>query len=66
MASFENQSTSMKFALTVDDSKKTVSVSKIASAITANTFSSVATAFKPLFAATPTAVHKASSDLLVE
>ena len=66
MASFENESMSMKFSLTVDDAKKTVSVSKISPSATANTLSTVAGSFKPLFVAAPTAVKRSSVDLIEE
>ena len=66
MASFENESMAMKFSLTVDDAKKTVSVSKILPTATANALSTVAGSFKPLFAATPTAVKRNSVDLIEE
>lgn len=66
MASFENESVAMKFALTVDDAKKTVSVSKISNSATATELNTVATALKPLFVTTPTAVRRSSVDLIVE
>ena len=66
MAQFENESMSMKFSLTVDDAKKTVSVSKISPTATANTLSTVAGSFKPLFVAEPTAVKRNSVDLIEE
>ena len=66
MAQFENESMAMKFSLTVDDAKKTVSVSKISPSATANTLNTVAGSFKPLFVATPTAVKRNSVDLIEE
>ena len=66
MASFENESMSMKFSLTVDDAKKTVSVSKISPSATANTLNLVAGSFKPLFVSEPTAVKRNSVDLIEE
>ena len=66
MASFENQGTNMKFSLTIDDAKKTVSVSNITPAANATLFDTVAATFKPLFVVTPTAVKKTSTELLVE
>ena len=64
MASFENESMSMKFSLTVDDAKKTVSVSKISPSATANTLNLVAGSFKPLFVSEPSAVKRNSVDLI--
>ena len=64
MASFENESMAMKFSLTVDDAKKTVSVSKISPSATANTLNTVAGSFKPLFVSTPSAVKRNSVDLI--
>ena len=66
MAQFENESMSMKYSLTLDDAKKTVSVSKISPTATANTLSTVAGSFKPLFVAAPTAVKRSSVDLIEE
>ena len=66
MAQFENESMSMKFSLTVDDAKKTVSVSKISPTATANTLNTVAGSFKPLFVSAPTAVKRNSVDLIEE
>ena len=66
MAQFENESMSMKFSLTVDDAKKTVSVSKISPTATANTLNTVAGSFKPLFVSSPTAVKRNSVDLIEE
>ena len=66
MASFENESMSMKFSLTVDDAKKTVSVSKISPTATANTLNTVAGSFKPLFVSAPSAVKRNSVDLIEE
>jgi len=64
MAKFTNESTAMKFSLTVDDAKRTVSVSKISSTATAGTLDSVAQKFNPLFVATPTAVKRNAVDLI--
>ena len=64
MAQFENESMSMKFSLTVDDAKKTVSVSKISPTATANTLNTVAGSFKPLFVSAPSAVKRNSVDLI--
>ena len=66
MASFENESTSMKFALTVDDSKKTVSMSKISPTVAADTLDSIADAMKPLFEVTPTKVRRDMVDEIVK
>jgi len=64
MAKFTNESTAMKFSLTVDDAKRTVSVGKISSSATAGTLNSVAQKFNPLFVATPTAVKRNLVDLI--
>jgi len=64
MAQFVNESTAMKFALTVDDAKKTVSVSKIASTATADKLNKVAQKFNLLFVTTPTAVKRNTVDLI--
>jgi len=64
MAKFTNESTAMKFALTVEDAKKTVSVSKISPTATAATLDAVAQKFKPLFVSTPTAVKRNAVDLI--
>ena len=66
MASFENENTSMKFSLTVDDAKKTVSVSKISSTADANKLKRVANTFVPLFAAEPAKVKRDMVDEIVE
>ena len=66
MASFANESTSMKFSLTVDDAKKTVSVSKISSTADANKLKRVANSFAPLFAAEPAKVKRDMVDEIVE
>ena len=66
MASFENQSTNIKFTVTVDDAKKTVSVSNIGNQATAEVLSTVANAMKPLFVSTPSAVNRTSNDLIVD
>ena len=64
MAKFTNESTAMKFSLTVDDAKKTVGVSGISSTATAATLNTVASKFSPLFVSTPTAVKRNSVDLI--
>jgi len=64
MAQFNNESTAMKFALTVEDAKKTVSVSKISPTATADTLNTVSEKFKPLFVTTPTAVKRNTVDLI--
>ena len=66
MASFENENTSMKFSLTVDDAKKTVSVSKISSTADAEKLSRMANMFKPLFVAEPAKVKRDMIDEIVE
>ena len=65
MASFENESTSMKFSLTVDDAKKTVSVSKISSTADADKLKRTANSFVPLFAAEPAKVIRSMNDEIV-
>jgi len=64
MAKFTNESTAMKFSLTVDDAKKTVSVSRVSGTATAGTLNSVAQKFNPLFVVTPTAVKRSLVDLI--
>jgi len=64
MAKFTNESTAMKFSLTVDDAKKTVSVSRVSGTATAGTLNSVAQKFNPLFVVTPTAVKRNVVDLI--
>jgi len=64
MAQFTNESTAMKFALTVDEAKRTVSVNKISPTAEATALDTVATSFKPLFVATPTAVKRSKVDLI--
>ena len=66
MASFENENTVMKFSLTVDDMKRTSSVSKISSDAAADKLDAVADAFKPLFASTPTKVMRSMNDEIVK
>ncbi len=66
MASFENEGTSMKFSLTVDDAKKTVSVNRISAAADADKLSSVARNFKPLFVIQPTKVIRSMNDEIVD
>ena len=66
MASFANESTSMKFSLTVDDAKKTVSVSKISSTADADKLKRVANTFAPLFVAEPAKVKRDMVDEIVE
>ena len=66
MASFANESTSMKFSLTVDDAKKTVSVSKISSTADAEKLRRVANTFAPLFVAEPAKVKRDMVDEIVE
>ena len=66
MASFANESTSMKFSLTVDDAKKTVSVSKISSTADAEKLSRMANMFKPLFVAEPAKVKRDMVDEITE
>ena len=66
MASFENESTSMKFSLTVGDAKKTVSVSKISSTADAEKLRRVANTFAPLFVAEPAKVKRDMVDEIVE
>ena len=65
MASFENEGTSMRFSLTVDNAKKTVSVNKISSTADADKLSRVATMFKPLFAVEPAKVIRSMNDEIV-
>jgi len=64
MAQFVNESTAMKFALTVDEAKKTVNVSRISNAATAEKLNKVAQKFNLLFVTTPTAVKRSSVDLI--
>ncbi len=66
MAQFANESTSMKFSLTVDDEKKTVSVSKFSSTADADKLNRVASSFAPLFAAEPAKVKRDMVDEIVE
>lgn len=66
MASFENESTAMKFSLTVDDSKKTVTMSKISPNAEADNLDGVADSLKPLFEVTPTKVRRYSVDEIVK
>ena len=66
MAQFVNESTSMKFSLTVGDEKKTVSVSKISSTADAEKLRRVANTFVPLFVAEPAKVKRDMVDEITE
>ena len=66
MASFENESTAMKFSLTVDDSKCSTSINKISSDATAEKLDSVADAMKVLLVSTPTKVSRSMVDEIVK
>lgn len=65
-AEFLNESTSGQFKMTVDESTKTVSVTKISPTATAATLDTVMTAFDALFVAAPLAHYRQRKDLIDE
>lgn len=64
MAQFVNESTKMGFKMTIDEKTKTVSLTKIANAATANKLNNVASKIDLLFAATPHTHNRTSVDLI--
>lgn len=63
-ASFVNESTKMGFKMTIDDARKTVSLTKIKNAATAEKLDKVAQKIDLLFAVTPLTHNRTSVDLI--